>query len=213
MKKVLFLLIAVLFCAGMASAEINYGMRMGVSLGNMALDPEFNDWGPDEADAKVKVGFYGGIWGKYMLNEKMGILAELNYVQKGDKFKFKNSSDDAWWIFWANELELPIMFYYMPMDKMILYAGPVLGYVISAGYNQKVDVEDPDIIYGMWYEMEEFVNRFDFSMAAGMRYDFTGMYFGELRFTYGFTDIYEEGLIPEIEAMNRTLTGGVGINL
>ena len=182
MKKVLFLLIAVLFCAGMASAEINYGMRMGVSLGNMALDPEFNDWGPDEADAKVKVGFYGGIWGKYMLNEKMGILAELNY-------------------------------YYMPMDKMILYAGPVLGYVISAGYNQKVDVEDPDIIYGMWYEMEEFVNRFDFSMAAGMRYDFTGMYFGELRFTYGFTDIYEEGLIPEIEAMNRTLTVGVGINL
>lgn len=212
MKKMLFLLVAVVLFSGVALAEIDYGMRMGVALGNMAMDPEFEEWGPS-ADDNIKIGFYGGFWMKYMLNEKMGIMAELDYVQKGDQYKVKETSDDAWFVFYANELELPVMFYYMPTDALTVYGGPVLGYVMSGGYKQVVDVSDPDISQAMGYGMGEFLNRFDFSAAVGMRYDFTEMYFGELRFTYGFTDIFEDGIIPPVEAMNRTLTVGVGINL
>ena len=66
----------------------------------------------------------------------------------------------------------------------------------------------------MAVDLGEFLNRFDFSFAAGAKYDFAGRYFGEVRYTYGFTNLFEESIVPEeIDFVPRTLTIGFGVNL
>jgi hypothetical protein len=116
-----------------------------------------------------------------------------------------------------NTLELPILFTYIPMEKMTLYAGPVLGYVLNGGVKMVYDVDDPDVAEYEGLDFGEWLNRFQFSAAAGIKYEITETFFGEVRYTYGFSNVISEDqeFMPEeeIEAIPRTLTIGLGINL
>ncbi len=133
MKRVVLLVVVAVMAVGVAfSADMNYGIRTGLSLSSMSLDPELDEWGP------------------------------------------------------------------------------------PAGYKMVYDVEDPDVAEYMGYNFGEWLNRFQFSAAVGARYDITGTFFGELRYTYGFSNVISEDqeLLPEeLEAIPRTLTIGLGINL
>lgn len=215
MKKTVVLLLTCFMVVGMSMA-LDYGVRGGLSLGNMALDPEFDEWGPPDAEDKIKMGFYGGVFVQYPLSETMGIMGELNFIQKGDNYYFEESGDDINYIFYGKVLEMPVLFYFLPMEKMTLYAGPVLGYVLKGGYKYKVSIDDPAI---SWYEgldMNEWINRFEFSAAVGGRYQFAGKYFGEIRYIYGMSNMFSDDnpeLPPETEGKTSTLTIGFGVNL
>ena len=215
MKKLVISLILIIAVAAMASAlELNYGLRTGLVLGNMAVDPDPTE--DSDLEAKMKMGFYCGIWARHMMNEKMGITAELNFVEKGDRYSEDMTGATMNIIMYANVLELPVLFTYLPMEKMSLYAGPVLEYVLNSGYKMLYDVEDPDVAEYMGYDFGEWTNRIGFSIAAGLKYEITGTFFGELRYTYGFSNVIsdDQELTPEeIEAIPRTLTIGLGINL
>ncbi|HDS02232.1 MAG TPA: PorT family protein [Firmicutes bacterium] len=215
--KRLVLLFAVLCVAVGMSMALDYGVRGGVALGNMALDPEFEEWGSSDFDDVIKMGFYGGFFIQYPLSETMGLMGELNYIQKGDRYHQEVDGDNLNYIFYGKVLEMPILFYFLPMEKMTLYAGPVLGYVLKGGFKYKVSVDDPAI---SWYEgldMNEYINRFELSAAAGGRYQFAGKYFGEVRYIYGFSNIFKDdtdGMLPdEMEGKTSTLTIGFGVNL
>ena len=216
MKKLVISLILIIAVAAMASAlELNYGLRTGLVLGNMAVDPDPTESEP-QLEKKMKMGFYCGIWARHMMNEKMGITAELNYVEKGDRYSYDGDGYTENIYMLGNSLELPVLFTYLPMEKMSLYAGPVLEYVLNSGYKMLYDVEDPDVAEYMGYDFGEWTNRIGFSIAAGLKYEITGTFFGELRYTYGFSNVIsdDQELTPEeIEAIPRTLTIGLGINL
>ncbi|MBN2725927.1 PorT family protein [Candidatus Mcinerneyibacteriota bacterium] len=215
MKRLLISLILIIAVASMASAlELNYGLRAGMVLGNMAVDPDPTEG--SDLEAKMKMGFYCGVWARHMMNEKMGITAELNYLELGDRYSYEGSGYTENIYIFGNVLELPVLFTYLPMEKMTLYAGPVLGYALSGGYKMVYDVEDPDVAEYMGYDFGEWLNRFQFSAAVGAKYEITGKFFGELRYTYGFSNVISEDqeLMPEeMEAIPRTLTIGLGINL
>jgi len=215
MKKVI-LLFAVLCLAAGLSMALDYGVRGGLVLGNMALDPEFDEWGPPEAEDKIKMGFYGGVFIQHPLNETMGIMAEINYIQKGDKYTFDDSGDEIAYIFYGKILEMPVLLYFTPMEKMTLYAGPVLGYVLKGGYKYQVSIDDPSISYYEGLDMNEYLNRFEFSAAVGGRYQFAGKYFGEIRYIYGMSNMFSDDnpeLPPDTSGKTSTLTIGLGVNL
>ena len=215
MKRLVLLLVVTVVAVGFAlSADLNFGARTGLSLASMSLDPELDEWGPP-TDDKMAIKFYAGLWMQYPLGETMGLLAELNYVQKGDNNKFSDTTDDVWFNFWGNFLELPVLFYYVPMEKMTLYAGPVFGYLLKGGYEQVVEIPDPEISQYMGYDMGEFLNRFELSAAIGARYQFAGRYFGELRYTLGFSNLFkEDGMFPDdLEGKTRSFSFGIGVQL
>jgi len=215
MKKVI-LLFAVLCLAAGLSMALGYGVRGGLVLGNMALDPEFDEWGPSNAEDKIKMGFYGGAFIQHPLNETMGIMAEINYIQKGDKYSFDDSGDEIIYIFYGKTLEMPVLFYFQPMEKMTLYAGPVLGYILKGGYMYKVSYDDPNVAEFGGLDMNEWINRFEFSAALGGRYQLGGKYFGEIRYIYGMTNMFNDDnpeLPPGTEGKTSTLTIGLGVNL
>jgi len=213
MKRLVLLFAVVMLFAGMASAEFNYGMRMGISIGNVAMDPEFDEWGPTDADNKMMTGVYLGAWGRFVLNEKMSVLTGLTYIQKGDKYTI-DGDPDIDWFFWGKSLEVPILFSYMISDSFEMYAGPVLGYLMKAGYKQQGTYDEDNITEFMGLEMGDFVNRFEFAMAAGMKYHFAEKYFGELGYEYGFTNMIDsEFFSEEVDFMTRTLYFGVGFSM
>ncbi|MBN2725931.1 PorT family protein [Candidatus Mcinerneyibacteriota bacterium] len=215
MKRLVLLVVVTVMAVGVAfSADMNYGVRTGLSLASMSLDPELDEWGPP-TDDEIAVKFYAGLWIQYPLGENMGLMAELNYVQKGDKNKITETTDDIWFNFYGNFIELPLLFYYVPMEKMHLYAGPVFGYLLKGGYVQVVDIPDPEISQYMGYDMGEFLNRFELSAAIGARYQFAGRYFGELRYTLGFSNMFkEDGLFPDdLEGKTRSFSFGIGVQL
>lgn len=216
MKRFILLLVVVVLFAGIASAELQYGIRTGLSIGNIAMDPEFDEWGPTGADDVMKLGFYGGVWVKHMLNEKMGILSGLNYIQKGDKYSVEDGSYDVKIIFYGNSLEVPVMFYYMATDKMALYAGPVLAYVLSGGYLESVTYDEDNISEYGGVELGDYINRFEFSLGAGVKYDISEKYFLELGYEYGLTDMVdmEEAFSEDVDSMKTsTFTFGFGYAL
>ncbi|HDS02233.1 MAG TPA: PorT family protein [Firmicutes bacterium] len=216
MKKIMISLILIVAVAAMASAlNLNYGLRTGLAIGNMAVDPDPTESEPG-LENKMKMGFYCGIWARHMMNEKIGITVELNYVEQGDRYTDEGSgfTEHAYMI--QNTLELPILFTYLPMEKMTLYAGPVLGYALNGGIKMVHDFDDPDVAEYMGYDFGEWLNRFQFSAAAGIKYEITETFFGEVRYTYGFSIVISEDqeLMSEyVEAIPRTLTIGMGINL
>jgi hypothetical protein len=215
MKRLVLLLMVTVMAVGVAfTADLNFGVRTGLSLASISMDPEFDEWGPP-TDDKMTFKFYAGLWMQYPLGENMGLMTELNYVQKGDNKKISDTSDDVWFNFYGYFLELPILFYYVPMEKMTLYAGPVLGYLLKGGYYQVVNISDPDISQYMGYDMGEFLNRFELSAAIGARYQFAGRYFGELRYTLGFSNMYKEGFMfpDELEGKTRSFSFGIGVQL
>ncbi|MBN2725929.1 PorT family protein [Candidatus Mcinerneyibacteriota bacterium] len=216
MKKVMISLILIVAVVAMATAlDLNYGLRTGLAIDNMAVDPDISDLEPS-LEKKMKMGFYCGIWARHMMNEKMGITAELNYVEQGKRYADEGSGYTEYFYMIQNVLELPILFTYLPMEKMTLYAGPVLGYALSGGYKMVADWDDPDVTEHMGYDFGEWLNRFQFSAAAGIKYEITETFFGEVRYTYGFSNIINEDqelFIENIEAIPRTLTIGMGINL
>ena len=215
MKKLFICLILIIAAVSMASAlDLNYGLRTGVVLGNMSVDPDPTE--DSDLEAKMKMGFYCGLWARHMMNEKMGITAELNYVEKGDRYSEDMTGATMNIIMYADVLELPVLFTYLPSEKFALYAGPVLEYVLSSGYKMAYDVDDPDVVEYMGYGFGEWTNRIGFSIAAGVTYQVNETFFGEVRYTYGFSNVISEDqeLMPEeIEATPRTLTIGLGINL
>ncbi len=216
MKRLIILVAVVMLCAGMASAELQYGVKMGMSIGNMAIDPEFDEWGPSGADDVMKLGFYGGVWVKHMFNEKMGILSGLNYIQKGDKYTYEDGSYDAKVIFYGNNLEVPVLFYYMATDKMALYAGPVLAYVLKGGYIESATYDEDNITEFGGIELGDYVNRFEFSMGAGVKYDISEKYFLELGYEYGLTDMVDldDSFSGDVDSMKTsTFTFGFGYAL
>jgi hypothetical protein len=215
MKRLVLLVVVAVMAVGLAfSADLNFGARTGLSLASMSLDPELDEWGPT-ADDEIAVKFYAGLWMQYSLGENMGLLAELNYVQKGDKNKMTGTPDDVWFNLYGNFIELPVLFYYVPMEKMTLYAGPVFGYLLGGGYQQFFVNSDPDVTQYMGYDMGEFLNRFELSAAIGTRYQFAGRYFGELRYTLGFSDMFKEGSVlpDELVGKTRSFSFGIGVQL
>ena len=216
MKKVVVLIVACFMVVGLSMA-LDYGVRGGLSLANLALDPEFDEWGASEFDDVIKMGFYGGIFVQHPLSETMGLMGELNYIQKGDRYHAEESGNDYNYFFYGKVLEMPVLFYFLPMEKMTLYAGPVLGYVLKGGYKQQVSIDDPAISQFQGLDMNEYINRFEFSAAVGGRYQFAGKYFGEIRYIYGMSNMFKDdtdGMLPdEIEGKTSTLTIGLGVNL
>ncbi|HHH84906.1 MAG TPA: PorT family protein [Firmicutes bacterium] len=214
MKKLLIFLVLVVAAVGMVSAlELNYGLRTGINVGNMSVDPD--PIAGSDLENKMKTGFYCGFWARHMMNEKMGITAELNYVEKGDRYSEEESEGTYHMVIYENVLEFPVLFTYVASEKFTAYAGPVLGYILSGGYKDFYDYDDPNIVEFYGINFGEWLNRFEFSVAAGVKYEITETFFGEVRYTYGFSNIISDDneIAEDSEAKSRTLAIGIGINL
>lgn len=140
---------------------LNYSYaQFGVKLGaNFGASGSYGNSEEGESIA-LKVGFQGGVYYMHNINEKIGLLAELNYEAKGTISKkdytiqlpVPNPVDGSLLgigDYAVNQeinslqgyINLPVLVYFK-LDKIKLYAGPNFGFLLSgdADFNRNIDI-------------------------------------------------------------------------
>lgn len=102
------------------------GFKGGVFGGMVAsqLDGDAND-------GYHKFGFQGGVYSRYVFSDKLSLLNELKFIQKGSS---RTDEDDPYSNFKVklNYIELPVILDYQVKEKLVIGGGLSYGYLISA---------------------------------------------------------------------------------
>lgn len=150
-----------------------------------------------------KQGFNGGISAKYVSENHLGVIAELNYAQRGWEEKFDTSTGFSY-SRTLNYIELPFMTHVFFGDKVrfIFNAGPQISLLM--GDSEKMSqalsdnlaarkAADPDARIGMQYKGEYDLKPIEYGLIGGLGMEFrTGIGYFDLegRYYFGLGDIF-----------------------
>jgi hypothetical protein len=202
MKKVLLLGILSILFVGSAFAELpKIGITAGLNVSNTTLF----------SDNSFKAGFQAGVVSDFSITEKFSIIPELLFSQRG--YKNKNihlvdiqgnfTGETVTETF--NYLQLPINAAYKfnvgNDSKIIVFAGPYLGYALSANVN------GASIAIGS----NGYLKRFDFGMNAGVGYQYEKI-FVKLQYNPGLINLINPKGDISMKNMNIAITAGYFFN-
>lgn len=192
MLRAIFILL--LFLPSGSFAQTEYGIKGGLNLSDIVMTNYIN---PDvESDLNLKLGLHAGVFLNGMVNEKLGMAAELLYSDKGVK---ANSNIHLHYI------TIPLILQYQLADNIFAEVGPELGYLFSAR-SKHGNVSNT------------YHNKFDLSLDGGFRFNAPGLIFG-IRYCAGLFSVREPietiGVSgnEKIKYQNRVLQLSVGMKI
>jgi len=179
--------------------------RMGFKAGSTLARFRGIDDSMIEGNLRSIIGIQLGVLYDVKVNERVSIIPELNYYQKGFKvngtseangipFNFKNK-------FVVNYLDFPILVQYRVGDleevHLFFTGGPSLGYAVNAFNVARVAALGRADRERQPADLDDLAfNRFEVSLALGLGMNLpldAGLLFFELRYLHGFTNLNEEG--------------------
>lgn len=164
MKKV-FLSLICLASIATASAQFSLGAKAGAQLTNIT---------GDGVDADMKIGYYGGAYGRYNFTSNIAAQAEILYSAQGAKDK-----EDGDTKYNYNYINVPVVFQYHLPVGLYFETGPQIGILTKAEWKNgdaKLDVK-------------ESTKKTDFSWVAGAGYKITEELGVNARYNFGISDI------------------------
>lgn len=208
-----FLLGLILFAALPLRAVDHYegnffvGGKAGIGLSRVQFNPSVKQ--------KMPLGAVGGITARYIEEEHFGIIAELNFEQRGweenfednDKFTYRRT---------LNYLQIPLLAHiYFGSDRthFFLNAGPEIGFMLGESTSANFDPEKISEIPGFPLDMRQTAQltakadrKVDYGISAGLGAE----YFLnsrhslnlEARFYYGLGNIMKCGRTQQFSAAN-----------
>jgi hypothetical protein len=186
--RIVFVLLMVYPAVSFAQPE--FGMKGGLNVSDIVITNYIN---PDvESDFRLKVGLHAGVFVKGMVNERMGLAAELHYSDKG--------VNDVH----LRYITLPLLVQYKVAEKVFAEIGPEPSYLFSATSR-----------YGN--AANTYNNKFDLLLNAGILISVTRVMVG-LRYCIGLfsvRDIENVGVprTEQIKYQNRVLQLSIGYKL
>lgn len=197
--------------SGSSSAQTHYNpnITVGVKAGADISQVMFNPSVPQQ----FKPGATAGFTFRYIEENHFGIIAELDFVQRGWKEKFDGSSYS--YSRTLNYLDLPVMthIYFGRRGKFFFNAGPFISFLI--GESTKADFNPADIgslpdfpLKGRRNEQLSMKakNRFDYGICAGLGGEFNinpkNSLSIEARFYYGLGNIMSSRRADVFSASN-----------
>lgn len=182
--------IAVLFVPCVAFSQTQIGIKAGLNVSDIVVtnyvDPDF------ESDLVLKVGLHAGFYLSGTMNERMGMVAELLYSDKG--------TGDIH----LHYITLPLLIDYKLSDRVSAEIGPEPGYLFSARSK-----------YGN--VINTYNNKFDLALDGGFRFN-ASRTFLSLRYCAGLfsvrnTEAYAAPRNEKIKYQNRVLQFSLGYRL
>lgn len=164
MKKV-FLSLICLASIATASAQFSLGAKAGAQLTNITGD------GVDGTE--MKIGYYGGAYGRYHFTSNIAAQAEILYSAQGAKDK----EDDTKYNY--SYINVPVVFQYHLPVGLYFETGPQVGFLTQAEWKNgdaKLDVK-------------EGTKKIDFSWVAGAGFKITDELGVNARYNFGISDI------------------------
>ncbi len=189
MKVTTLTTVAVLFLYLQASAQLKIGVKGGLNLSDLFVPSDLEEIispPPTHIDAHPSPGqmsyFHAGITTNQRIGKHWAASADLIFSIKGFQnnvpFNTLDPSDE--FVLSLHYLALPIMFYYVPDEKIQLGAGLEAGYQIDAV--GKINNERTD--FTSLYD-----KNLEFSLNAGFRFLVTERFFVDGRYQWGLTSI------------------------
>lgn len=180
MKKA-FLLIATAIVCMSASAQIQFGAKVGADATNF--------WGKD-TEHGMKLGYQVGLMMEYKFNPHFAIAPEVVFAAQGGKSEAfdldwnghgleLNTTDLK---FTTNYINVPVMLKYYVSPAFSVDFGPQVGFNVYS----KASVKDMDAI-----DLKEITNTVDFGVALGGTYNLTDNAFVQARYTLGLTKVFD----------------------
>lgn len=132
-------------------------------------------------DNEDRNGLAFGFFAEYSINDKFSIMPEVQYSAEGGKEE----------VLRANYIYAPIQLRMSLGDNFKIGLGPQLG-------------------LKTWSHEDNFKNLV-FSGIAGIQYNVSELFFIDLRYAYGFSNVFDNEL--DYEAKNQNIQLGIGIRV
>lgn len=178
------------------TSKVSIGGKAGVSLSHVFFNPGVRQ--------DLKTGGVAGITFRYVEESHFGIIAELNWEQRG----WKENFDGAPYSYnrTINYLQLPVLthIYFGTRGQFFFNAGPEIGIVLGESTSANFAIADVSMLPGFptsklnTKEMEMPVSqKLDFGISAGLGGEFfidpRQSIYAECRFYYGIGNILKSG--------------------
>jgi len=178
MKKVLFVGILCILSVSATFAQTRFGVTAGLNTSNIT---------GDDVNGKYKAGFQAGLVADFGITENFSVIPELLFSQRGGK----ENLGDGTYSMTLNYLQLPVnlayKFHVGYGSKLFIFAGPYVGYGISAsekitgsGASASVPLE-----FGSGTEQ---IKPLDFGVNAGIGYQYEKIFF-KLQYNLGLANM------------------------
>ena len=178
MKKMLVLIAAAIVCMS-ASAQVQFGAKVGFDMTNF--------WGSDVPHG-MKPSYQVGLLMEYKASPKFAIAPEVVFASQGGKYKaldlnFFNLDIEKNVTFNTNYINVPVMLKYYVTPAFSIDLGPQVGFNIYSKYSiegvdKAVDVKDN-------------TKTVDFGVGLGGTYNLTENAFVQARYTMGMTKVFD----------------------
>ncbi|WP_375578781.1 porin family protein [Marivirga tractuosa] len=179
MNKIIFVLPFLILSSFFVKAQSDQtGIRASLNLSNLYVD-EVND-------ENTKPGFAVGIYFRKGISEQVSIQPEINYSLKGSQINYDNFfSGSGKYRYNLSYIEIPVLANIHVGENLYFSAGPYAATLIAAKVK---DVDGDGSINSVEeYDRDDF-NTFDYGVAAGVGFDFTGGTAG-VRYNYGLNNV------------------------
>lgn len=179
MKKItLVTSIFVMLCCSLSHAQgIGYGFKLGVNvsqINSFSFDivntaGDTPRQGGFDSQEGSRIGFAAAFFAEIPLSERLSFQPEFTYSAQGNKFEGLR----------YEYLQLPLALK-INLNKLFINVGPQAGLKISD------------------FEQSDNFSSFEFAGFAGFGYQFTDNIFAEVRYTLGFTEVFEDDAAIEL---------------
>lgn len=178
MKRLALLIIAsvVMYAAGWAQthfdSRVDIGARGGVTLSTVMFKPSIS--------SKLGMGYTAGLTFRYTEENHFGLLAEVNFVQRG----WAENFEDLPYKYQRtlNYIEIPVMshIYFGSRGKFFINAGPEIAYFLGDHIESNFDYEHTQNLEGFHDKHRRYEQltlkvsqKLDFGIVAGLGGEFS----------------------------------------
>lgn len=186
MKKV-FVLIAIAIVCLSASAQVQFGVKVGVDAtnfwGKTATVPPGIAY-PMAVNHEMRLNYQAGLVMECLLSQKFAIAPEVVFAAQGGKCTSDNpmlSQQQREVTFTTNYINVPVILKYYLSRAFSIDLGPQLGFnVYSHAKNGSGDLGD----------RKDYTKNVDFGIGLGGTYNLTDHAFIQARYTMGLTKVF-----------------------
>lgn len=189
------------------SSNVSIGVRGGADISRVFFSPSVRQ-------KMMNPGMTAGVMVRYIEENHFGLIAELNFVQRGWKENFEEAPYD--YKRTLNYIELPVLahIYFGRRGKFFFNAGPqvalFLGESTSANFDPKDMASLPDFPYNNRMNEQmlmDVTQKIDYGISAGLGGEFNinprNSISLEARFYYGLGNIFPSKRIDTYSASNQ----------
>ena len=190
MKKVFVLIAAAIVCMS-ASAQVQFGGKVGFDLTHF--------WGED-APHGVQPNYQVGLIMEYKFNPRFAIAPEVVFASQGGKATGTYEEEGipgitgglsvkAKGTFHTNYINVPVMLKYYATPKFSIDFGPQVGFNVYSKITASGKVSSLEAKETL--DLKEVTKTVDFGVGLGATYNLTDNAFVQARYTLGLTKVFD----------------------